>query len=65
MQHKSLVKQNTEHTCDSIALHEGKDDLISDGMQDVLLIHFYLVVIGLLYMAHLNGCQHKLHSCQG
>ncbi len=51
--HISLVKQNTEHACDSIALHEGNDDLIPDGMQeDVPLIHFYLIVIGLLYMAH-------------
>ena len=27
--------------------------------------HLYLVVIGPLYMAHPNGCRHKLHSCQG
>ena len=38
--HKSLDEQNTELACDSIALHEGNDDLITDGMrEDVPLPH--------------------------
>ncbi len=39
--YESLVKQDTEHACDSITTHEGNDDLIPDGMQeDVPLTHF-------------------------
>ncbi len=26
--------------------------------------YYYFVVIGLLYMAYPDGCQHKLHSCR-
>lgn len=32
--HDRLVKQSTEHACDSMALHELNDDLITVGMQE-------------------------------
>ena len=52
-------------TSEASLLTMGDDEL--PGVTDYVTncVSVTCVVIGLLYMAYLNGCRHALHSCRG